>query len=144
MSASKQYIWTIHRIYKYALLILQRSIVATEIVNEEFNRRYVLNKPRQALNQPEFYKDKLLVQKGEIIDRDVYRQIELLGMLTNKASYKPILGVILFVVLTMWVIICTNNRKKEKTIKNSKNLIVVAFSVILSVLMMKVIQSSCL
>jgi len=61
-------------------------------------------------------------------------------MLTNKASYKPYLGVAVFVVLTLWVLFGQTISKRAKTINNSKNLIVVAFSVILSVLMMKVIQ----
>jgi len=126
--------------YKNVLInIAKTSIMATEVENESLTDDRI----EQAIASVEptrILQGQILVQKGEIIDREVYRQLELLGMLTNKASYKPYLGVAVFVVLTLWVLFGQTISKRAKTINNSKNLIVVAFSVILSVLMMKVIQ----
>ncbi|QUG42145.1 HD family phosphohydrolase [Psychrobacillus sp. INOP01] len=127
--------------YKNVLAsIAKTSIVATEVVNENLTEERI-EQAKASVEPTRILQGQILVQKGEIIDREVYRQLELLGMLTNKSSYKPYLGVAVFVGLTMWVLFGQTIIRKEKTINNSKNLIVVAFSVILSVLMMKVIQS---
>lgn len=127
--------------YKNVLAnIAKSSIIATEVENESLTEERI----EQAIASVEptrILQGQILVQKGEIIDREVYRQLELLGMLTNKSSYKPYLGVAIFVGLTMWVLFGQTISRRANTINNSKNLIVVAFSVILSVLMMKVVQS---
>lgn len=127
--------------YRNVLInIAKTSIVPTEVENEILTQERI-EQAKASVEPTRILQGQILVQKGEIIDRDVYRQLELLGMLTNKASYKPYLGVAIFVALTMWVLLGQTISKRKKTINNSKNLIVVAFSVILSVLMMKVIQS---
>ncbi|WP_246097021.1 HD family phosphohydrolase [Psychrobacillus soli] len=120
--------------------IARGAIVATEIENEELTKLRI-EQARASVEPTRILQGQILVQKGEIIDREVYRQIELLGMLTDKASYKPLIGVGLFVVLTMWVLFAQTFRKKEKANTNAKNLVVVAFSLIVSVLIMKVLQS---
>ena len=120
--------------------IAKTSIVPTEVENESLTEERT-EQAKASVEPTRILQGQILVQKGEIIDREVYRQLELLGMLTNKASYKPYLGVAVFVALTMWVLFGQTINRRSKTINNSKNLIVVAFSVILSVSMMKVIQS---
>lgn len=120
--------------------IARGSIVATEIENEELTKLRI-EQAKASVEPTRILQGQILVQKGELIDREVYRQIELLGMLTNKTSYKPPVGVGLFVVLTMWILFAQTFRKKEKNINNAKNLVVVAFSLIISVLIMKVLQS---
>ncbi|WP_342598427.1 HD family phosphohydrolase [Psychrobacillus sp. FSL H8-0483] len=130
--------------YMNVLLFIARgTIVATEVINEEQTQLRV-EQAKASVDPTRILQGQILVQKGEIIDKEVYRQLELLGMLTNKASkasYKPYIGVGLFVILTMWVLFGQTIHRREKTINNTKNLIVVAFSLIVSVLMMKVLQS---
>jgi len=119
--------------------IARISIVETKIENEELTKLRI----EQAIASVEptrILQGQILVQKGEIIDREVYRQLGLLGMLTNKTTYKPIIGALLFVLLTMWVMYVQTTIRVEKTIDRSKALIVVSFSLIVSVLVMKVLQ----
>ncbi|MFJ7971367.1 HD family phosphohydrolase [Psychrobacillus sp. NPDC096389] len=119
--------------------IARGAIVATEIENDELTELRI-EQAKASVEPTRILQGQILVQKGELIDREVYRQIELLGMLTNKTSYKPPIGIGLFVVLTMWILFAQTFRKKEKTINNAKNLVVVAISLIISVLLMKVLQ----
>lgn len=119
--------------------IARGAIVATEIENDELTELRI-EQAKASVEPTRILQGQILVQKGELIDREVYRQIELLGMLTNKTSYKPPIGIGLFVVLTMWILFAQTFRKKEKTINNAKNLVVVAISLIISVLIMKVLQ----
>ncbi|MDI2588160.1 HD family phosphohydrolase [Psychrobacillus sp. NEAU-3TGS] len=127
--------------YMNILINIARSaIVATEIENDELTELRI-EQAKASVEPTRILQGQILVQKGELIDREVYRQIELLGMLTDKTSYKPPIGVGLFVLLTMWILFAQTFRKKEKSITNAKNLVVVAFSLIVSVLIMKVLQS---
>ncbi|MFJ5768564.1 HD family phosphohydrolase [Psychrobacillus sp. NPDC093180] len=127
--------------YMNILINIARSaIVATEIENDELTELRI-EQAKASVEPTRILQGQILVQKGELIDREVYRQIELLGMLTDKTSYKPPIGVGLFVILTMWILFAQTFRKKEKSITNAKNLVVVAFSLIVSVLIMKVLQS---
>ncbi len=120
--------------------IARGSIIATEIKNDELTDLRI-EQAKASVEPTRILQGQILVQKGEIVSKEVYRQLELLGMLTNKSSYKPYIGVSLFVLLTMWVLFGQTIRVKESNLHNTKNLIVVAFSVIVSVLMMKVLQS---
>lgn len=120
--------------------IARGSIIATEIKNDELTDLRI-EQAKASVEPTRILQGQILVQKGEIVSKEVYRQLELLGMLTNKSSYKPYIGVSLFVSLTMWVLFGQTIRVKESNLHNAKNLIVVAFSVIVSVLMMKVLQS---
>ncbi|GGA32453.1 HD family phosphohydrolase [Psychrobacillus lasiicapitis] len=120
--------------------IARGAIVATEIENDELTELRI-EQAKASVEPTRILQGQILVQKGELIDREVYRQIELLGMLTDRTSYKPPIGVGIFVILTMWILFAQTFRKKEKAITNAKNLVVVAFSLIVSVLIMKVLQS---
>lgn len=129
------------REYMNALTSIARiSIVETEIENAELTQLRI-EQAQASVEPTRILQGQILVQKGEIIDREVYRQLELLGMLTNKSSFKPSLGVGLFVLLTSWFLFTQAVDMKSKIGKNSKSLIVISFSLIVSVLMMKVLQS---
>ncbi|WP_318837452.1 HD family phosphohydrolase [Psychrobacillus glaciei] len=126
--------------YINALVSIARfSIVETDIENKELTELR-LEQAKASVDPTRILQGQILVQKGGIIDREVYRQLKLLGMLTNKFSYKPIVGVALFVLLTMWVLYIQTINGKDKTVESSKSLLVVLFSLFVSVLMMKVLQ----
>lgn len=119
--------------------IARFSIVETEIENEE-QTELRIEQAKASVEPTRILQGQILVQKGEIIDREVYRQLELLGMLTNKSSYKPLVAVALFIILTLWVVYVQTIDRKEKTTVNAKALLVVLVSIILSVILMKVLQ----
>ncbi|WP_391116100.1 HD family phosphohydrolase [Psychrobacillus sp. L3] len=126
--------------YMNALVSIARfSIVETDIENKELTELRI-EQAKASVDPTRILQGQILVQKGEIIDREVYRQLKLLGMLTNKFSYKPIVGVALFVLLTMWVLYVQTINGKDKTIESSKSLLVVLFSLFISVLIMNVLQ----
>lgn len=126
--------------YMNALVSIARfSIVETEIENKVLTEQRI-EQAKASVDPTRILQGQILVQKGEIIDREVYRQLKLLGMLTNKSSYKPVIGVALFVLLTMWILYSQTVSGKNKAIESSKSLLVVLFSLFISVLMMNVLQ----
>jgi putative nucleotidyltransferase with HDIG domain len=123
-----------------ALVSIARfSIVETEIENKELTEQRI-EQAKASVDPTRILQGQILVQKGEIIDREVFRQLKLLGMLTNKSSYKPLIGVALFVLLTMWILYSQTISGKNNAIESSKSLLVVMFSLFVSVLMMNVLR----
>ncbi len=121
--------------------ISRNVMVATDVKNEEATNLRI-EQAKASVEPTRILQGQILVQKGEIVSKEVYRQLELLGMLTDDTeTYKPYIGLGLFVILTMWVLFGQTIIKEEKNRENVKNLIVIAFSILLSVLIMKVIQS---
>ena len=121
--------------------ISRNVIVATEVINEEATNQRI-EQAKASVEPTRILQGQILVQKGEIVSKEVYRQLELLGMLSDdKETYKPYIGLGLFVLLTMWVLFSQTISKEENNREKIKNIIVISFSLILSVLIMKVIQS---
>ncbi|TQR19285.1 HD family phosphohydrolase [Psychrobacillus vulpis] len=126
--------------YMDVLITIARfSIVETEIENKE-QTKLRIEQAKASVEPTRILQGQILVQKGEIIDREVYRQLKLLGMVTSKSSFKPLVGVGLFVLLTMWVLYVQTTNGKARTVENTKSLLVIAFTLFISVLMMKVLQ----
>src|SRR5690606_36735742 len=59
--------------------IARFSIVETEIENEELTQLRI-NQAKASVEPTKILQGQILVQKGQIIDREVYRQLELVGM----------------------------------------------------------------
>lgn len=72
--------------------IVRLAIIETEIMDEELTQQ----RREQAASQVEptrILQGQLLVQKGQYVDREIYRQLELSGMISNQTSYIPFIGV---------------------------------------------------
>ncbi|MEG0450030.1 MAG: HDIG domain-containing protein [Lysinibacillus sp.] len=88
------------KILSAVIKIGRTSIIENETVNEEQTKARKLQ-VREAVEPTRILQGQIIVQEGQIIDNEVYRQLELLGMLKNKASVKPIMGLVILVVLQM-------------------------------------------
>lgn len=86
-----------------AVLIGRYGINENEKLNEELTRARI-TQARESIEPTRILQGQLIVQEGQIVDREVYRQLKLLGMLTNQSSLKPIFGLILFITLCMWLV----------------------------------------
>ena len=47
----------------------------------------------------------IIVQEGHLIDRETYRQLEILGLLKSNPTSKPLVGFGIFVVLAIGTIV---------------------------------------
>lgn len=80
--------------------IVRVAIVETEIIDEEMTEQ----RKEQAASQVEptrILQGQLLVQKGQYVDREIYRQLELSGMISNQTSYIPLIGIALLSLLAI-------------------------------------------
>ena len=79
----------------------------------------------------------VVVREGQVIDREIYRQLELLGLLTNQSSVKPIAGSFLFVLLISSIIYMHFRTWRENSTVKKKSLMIVLTVFLLLVVLMK-------
>lgn len=114
------------------------AIVETEVLDEE---KTVIAKQqaRAAVEPTRILQGQIIVQEGEVITREIYRQLELLGMLDNKTSIKPILGLTILVGLQMAFLFILFDRSKKELSKKRNELFVTVIVYAIALIMMKLI-----
>lgn len=122
-----------------AVLIGRYSINENETLNQELTEARI-EQAKASIEPTRILQGQVIVQEGQIIDREVYRQLKLLGMLTNQSSLKPILGLILFISLCMWLVHMQMIKWRANKEEKQKALLVFMLILIMSVIGMKLIS----
>ena len=98
-----------------AVVIGRAAIIETEILDEE-KTAIAIQQARETVEPTRILQGQIIVQEGEVITREIYRQLELLGMLDNKTSFKPIAGLLILIGLQMaFLFILFDHSKKERS-----------------------------
>ena len=126
-------------ILQTAVLIGRYGINENEMLNEELTQARIAQ-ARESIEPTRILQGQLIVQEGQIVDREVYRQLKLLGMLTNQSSLKPIFGLILFISLCMWLVHMQVSKWRTDKDERQSALLVVMLVFILSVIGMILIS----
>ena len=122
-----------------AVLIGRYGINENETINEELTEVRIAQ-ARESIEPTRILQGQVIVQEGQVIDREVYRQLGVVGMLTNQSSLKPIFGLILFLTLCMWLVYIQMSKWKSDKSERQSALLVVMLVFILSVVGMKLIS----
>lgn len=127
-----------------AVMIGRASIVETETINQTLTDTRIAE-AKEAVEPTRILQGQIIVQEGEVIDGEVYRQLELLGMLDNTTSVKPVIGLAILVLLQMAFMFILFERW-EAPMRNRSNallvtVIVYSFSIILMKLTSLVIDN---
>lgn len=88
------------RIFNTVVLIARTSIIENETISEEQTKARK-EQAKESVEPTRILQGQIIVQEGQIIDNEAYRQLELLGMISNKPSLKPIAGLIILTLLQM-------------------------------------------
>ncbi|WP_342511283.1 HDIG domain-containing metalloprotein [Sporosarcina sp. FSL K6-1522] len=122
------------------LIVLSRSLVVeTETVNEELTQKRV-EQAKEAVEPTRILQGQVIVREGQVIDGEIYRQLELVGLLTNQSTVKPMAGLTLFVLFIgalLYLHFFTWN--DNETVKK-KSLLIVLTVFFLLIIMMKLIS----
>lgn len=125
---------------KQPVITIARSlIVETEIINEELTKVRV-EEAKASVEPIRILQGQVIVREGQVIDKEVYRQLEIAGLLTNQSPVKPMLGIILFVFVISAVIYMHFSTWKENTLVKRKSLVIVLVVFFLQVIIMKLIS----
>lgn len=120
-------------------MIGRAAIVETEVLDEERTKELILQ-AREEVEPTRILQGQIIVQEGELIDREVYRQLELLGLLNSHTSTKPVLGLFIFIILQMAFIYILFDRSKMDLEKRRKALFVTAIVYSISIILMKLLS----
>ena len=108
-------------------------MVETEIINEELTKGE-LKRRKHAVEPIRILQGQVIVREGQVIDDEIYSQLELLGLLTNQSSVKPMAALILFVLLISSVIYMHFKTWRENAVVKKKSLSYCAFVFLLQVI----------
>lgn len=100
----------------------------------------LVQQAREAIEPTRILQGQIIIQEGEVINREVYRQLELLGMIDNQTSMKPIIGLIILVLLQMSFIYILFDHSKAELTKKRNALLVTVIVYSLSIVMMKLMS----
>ena len=126
------------KIEQTAILIAQSLIVETDVVSEELTE-ISREEARAAVEPIRILQGQVIVREGQVVDGEVYRQLELAGLLTSQTTVKPLAGLILFVLFIASVIFMHFNTWREESIVKKKSLTIILVVFLIQVLLMKII-----
>ncbi|WP_074510985.1 HD family phosphohydrolase [Planococcus glaciei] len=115
-------------ILQAAVMIGRASIIPNEVVNEELTNAQ-LEQARASVEPTRILQGQVLVQEGQVVDREVYRQLELAGMTEDQQDYKPLFGLLLFVVIAV-AVLAVMIRQTDTTEQKKITALLVVFSVL--------------
>ncbi|MCJ8006870.1 HD family phosphohydrolase [Lederbergia wuyishanensis] len=81
----------------------------------------------------------IIVQEGHLIDRETYRQLEMLGLLKSNPTIKPLIGLGIFVILAIGSIYMYFSRLATTEDKKQNYLLLASLIFICSIIIMKII-----
>ncbi|GIN89656.1 cyclic-di-AMP phosphodiesterase PgpH [Siminovitchia terrae] len=113
------------------------------IANEVFDSGLTEERKQQAMDEVEPVKilqGQIVVQEGHLIDRDIYRQLDTLGLLKGKPSVKPFIGLAIFVLLSIGAIYIPFTKLKEPEEKKQSYLLIFGIVFVGAILVMKLIS----
>ncbi|MGE7090853.1 HD family phosphohydrolase [Lysinibacillus sp. NPDC048646] len=127
------------KILSAVVLIGRASIIENETINEE-QTKVIIEQAKESIEPTRILQGQIIVQEGQIIDTEAYRQLELLGMVSNKASMKPIAGLIILTFLQLIFMFILFERWEADEQKKRNALLVTVIVYSLSILLMKFIS----
>ncbi len=122
-----------------ALFIGRSTIMETEVIDEELTEKNKVE-ARESVEPIRILQGQVIVREGQLIDRDIYQQLKLAGVLTNQSSFKPVLGIglfILFISGLIWIHFSKWRESKQFKKKALLMFYVIFFTV---VILMKIIS----
>ncbi len=122
-----------------AVAIGRFGIKANETVDEDLTDAQ-LKQTRESVEPTKILQGQVLVQEGQVVDREVYRQLELAGMTDNQTDLKPALGLFLFVLTVMGLLLIVVQRSKETEQKKTTALLVISVTIAISLTLMKLLN----
>ncbi|WP_303970118.1 HD family phosphohydrolase [Sporosarcina ureae] len=126
-------------LFDVALSLGRMAVVETEVIDEALTAKNQAD-ARDAVESIRILQGQVIVREGQLIDRDVYHQLQLSGVLTNQSSLKPTLGIMLFVLFVSGLItIHFGKSKREETFKK-KALVIFYIILLLAVVLMKIVS----
>ncbi|WP_416144514.1 HD family phosphohydrolase [Planococcus koreensis] len=123
-----------------AISIGRFAIVPNDIINEELTQAQA-KQAMASIEPTRILQGQVLVQEGQVVDKEIYRQLQLSGMTQDQADYKPIFGLALFVFIAVGLLAVIMHRTNKQRINKLKCLLVIGAVLLISLSLMKLVAS---
>ena len=120
-------------------MIARTLIIETEIINKE-RTALRIEEAKAAVEPIRILQGQVIVREGQVVDKEVYRQLELAGLLTNQSPVKPMAAIVLFVIVIGSIVFMHFHTWRESSIVKKKSLAIVMVVFFLQVIIMKLIS----
>ncbi|MGN7476620.1 HD family phosphohydrolase [Solibacillus silvestris] len=121
-----------------AVIVGRAAVVETEVLDEEKTETAIVQ-AREAVEPTRILQGQIIVQEGEVVTREIYRQLELLGMLDSEVSIKPIIGLMILIILQISFLYVLFDRSKKELATKRNELLVTVIVYAIALIMMKLI-----
>lgn len=122
-----------------ALTIGRTAIVETEVVDEQLTKKNKAD-ARASIEPIRILQGQVIVRDGQLIDREIFQQLKLSGVLNNQSSFKPTIGTLLFVLFISGLIaVHFLSSPKSEAFKN-KALLMFYVVLFMAVILMKIVS----
>ncbi|OAS85030.1 hypothetical protein A6K24_05835 [Metabacillus litoralis] len=111
--------------------------------NVVFDKDATEEKRQQAIDNvkvAQIKQGQILVEEDELINREVYRKLGLVGLLDNQQSFKPFLGLGLFIVLILIGVVYYFEKKDSPISKKYNSLLLYCLIFAITILLMKIVS----
>jgi len=119
--------------------IAEASIVENNILDEDKTKERI-EQARAEVEPKKILQGQIIVREGEAVNVEMIRQLELLGMLDQKESKKPLFGLALFISLQMAFLYIYFNRSTVSVVQKRKHLFITTIVYILSIIVMLILN----
>ncbi|BDH62266.1 cyclic-di-AMP phosphodiesterase PgpH [Lysinibacillus sp. PLM2] len=128
-----------HSILNAVIIIGRAAIVETEFLDQAKTDE-LIKQARDSVEPTRILQGQIIVQEGNLVDREVYRQLELLGMLNNHSSINPIIGLLILISTQMTFLYILFDRLKMEVTKKRNAVLVTAIVYSLSIILMELMS----
>lgn len=123
-----------------SIRIARSAMVANELLDKE-ETEAKRKAASSSVDPTRILQGQIIVQEGEIIDRKVYHQLEVAGMLSTHQSAKPYMGLgIIIAIQLLFFYMIFNNAQKMKVEHKIRNLLIVAIIYLVSLGFMELLS----
>ncbi|WP_243290714.1 HD family phosphohydrolase [Bacillus sp. FJAT-47783] len=95
---------------------------------------------REEVQEVQIKQGQIIVEEGQLIDREVYRKLDLLGLLDNKYTFQPFIGLALLILLMVALLAYYFEKEKSFYITRQQSLLLYTIIFSITLAMMKIIS----
>lgn len=116
------------------------ALVVNETKDEKATKER-MDLARASVDPTKILQGQIIVQEGQVIDRNIYRQLQLTGLLSDDASIKPKLGLGILILLQMlffYASFAANKRKADT--EKTRDVLITSLIYLLSIILMQILN----
>ena len=123
---------------KKAAISLARSAIIQNVFFDSEKTEEQRTKAVENVDPVQILQGQVIVEENQLVDREIYRQLELAGFLNTEFTIYPYLGLLLFIVLTFTIFYYFFHFSKAKEESKYNQLLIFSLVLVISLVMMKI------